>query len=57
MYGIKWGSVPFRLDNKWIKVDGFRRLMENIWHGAWVEGTASFRFASKLKAVKIIVKK
>lgn len=31
--------------------------MEDIWHEVGVEGTTSFRFASKLRAVKIASKK
>lgn len=28
--GIFWGLGPFRLDNKWIKVEEFRNLVEKV---------------------------
>lgn len=29
--GIQWGPVLFQLDNKWLKKDKFRDLVENSW--------------------------
>lgn len=49
--GIIWGPTPFRLDNKWLKVEGFRNLVEKCWQETVVVGTYSFLFASKLKAL------
>lgn len=30
--GIIWGPGPFRLDNKWLKMEGFRKLVEEAWN-------------------------
>lgn len=54
---IKWGPMPFRFDNKWLKVDGCRRLVLEIWQNNKTKGTASFKFAAKLTDVKNAIKK
>lgn len=54
--GIIWDPTPFRLENKWLKVAGFRPLVEKCWKEAAVEGTANFKFAYKLKYLKNAIK-
>lgn len=53
---IKWGPVPFRLDNKWLKHENFRTLVTETWRNTMVRGTASFRIAHKLKILKAEIK-
>lgn len=55
--GIMGGPVPFRFDNKWLKTDGFKSMVEMFWKGLQIRGTASFKLASKLKALKNKIKK
>ncbi|RVW26012.1 LINE-1 retrotransposable element ORF2 protein [Vitis vinifera] len=52
--GGSWrrGSVPFRFENMWFKVEGFKDLIRNWWQGTEVRGSASFRLSEKLKKVK-----
>lgn len=28
--GVRWSSTPFRSDNKWLKVEGFRSFVERV---------------------------
>lgn len=55
--GTQWGPMPFRLDNKWLKNENFRHLVENTWKNCVIRGCASDRFVHKLKALKNAVKK
>lgn len=55
--GIFWGHIPFRFDNKWLKVEGFRSMVENRWKDMLVVGNASFRIAKKLVILKAKIKK
>lgn len=57
MDGIKRGPVPFRLDNKWLCLEGFKNLVSDIWTNTFNEGTISFRIASKLRILKEEIKK
>ncbi|WKA08106.1 hypothetical protein VitviT2T_025855 [Vitis vinifera] len=52
--GGSWrrGSAPFRFENMWFKVEGFKDLIRNWWQGTEVRGSASFRLSEKLKKVK-----
>ena len=36
----------------WLKVDGFKDLLQGWWQESGVSGKASFRLASKLKVLK-----
>ena len=36
----------------WLKVKGFKDLLQSWWQGIVVKGSASFRLATKLKEVK-----
>ncbi|KAL6314219.1 hypothetical protein AAG906_011970 [Vitis piasezkii] len=43
------GPSPFRFENMWFKVEGFKDLIRSWWWGIKVSGSASFRLSSKLK--------
>lgn len=55
--GIIWGPNFLRLDNKWLKVEGFKNLVGRVWEQTRVDGTASFILAAKLKTLKEEIKK
>ncbi|RVW30279.1 hypothetical protein CK203_098824 [Vitis vinifera] len=46
------GPSPFRFENMWLKVEGFKDLMRSWWQGMSVSGRASYKLATKLKAIK-----
>ncbi|KAJ9673635.1 hypothetical protein PVL29_023281 [Vitis rotundifolia] len=54
--GLRRGPSPFRFENMWLKVDGFKNLIQGWWQGVEVSGRASFRLAFKLKALKQKIK-
>ena len=54
--GLRRGPTPFRFENMWLKVDGFKGLLREWWQGIEVRGRASFRLASKLKLLKLRIK-
>ncbi|RVW46561.1 LINE-1 reverse transcriptase-like [Vitis vinifera] len=54
--GLRRGPSPFRFENMWLKVDGFKDLLREWWQGTVVSGKASFRLASKLKVLKQKIK-
>ena len=54
--GIKTGSSPFRFENMWLKVEGFKDLLRGWWQSLQFSGSFSFVLASKLKALKGILK-
>ncbi|RVW93801.1 hypothetical protein CK203_028184 [Vitis vinifera] len=54
--GLRRGPSPFRFENMWLKVDGFKDLLRDWWQGTVVRGKASFRLASKLKVMKQKIK-
>lgn len=54
--GIQWGSVPFRCDNKWLGIDRFRQLVEEVWNNSVVQGKANYKIATKLKSLKEAIK-
>ena len=54
--GIKSGPSPFRLENMWLKVVGFKDLLRGWWQSLHFSGSFSFVLASKLKALKGILK-
>ncbi|RVW43464.1 Transposon TX1 uncharacterized 149 kDa protein [Vitis vinifera] len=54
--GLRRGPTPFRFENMWLKVDGFKGLLREWWQGIEVRGRASFRLASKLKLLKQRIK-
>ncbi|KAJ9691474.1 hypothetical protein PVL29_013603 [Vitis rotundifolia] len=54
--GICRGPSPFRFENMWLKVDGFKELLREWWQGGARVGRASFRMAAKLKEMKEKIK-
>ena len=53
---IKSGSSPFRFENMWLKFEGFKDLLRDWWQSLHFSGSFSFILASKLKALKGILK-
>ena len=54
--GLRNGPSPFRFENMWLKVEGFKDLLKAWWEGENFNGTASFILAEKLKVVKTKLK-
>ena len=54
--GIKSEIRPFRFEIMWLKYEGFKDLMRDWWQNMQFSGTFSFVLASKLKALKGILK-
>ena len=54
--GIKSGPSPFRFENMWLKFEGFKDLLRGWWQSLQFSGSYSFVLASKLKALKGILK-
>ncbi|RVX06271.1 LINE-1 retrotransposable element ORF2 protein [Vitis vinifera] len=50
--GWSRGPAPFRFENMWFKVEGFKELIRNWWQETVVRGSASFRLSEKLKVLK-----
>ena len=54
--GIKSGPSPFRFENMWLKFVGFKDLLRDWWQSLHFSSSLSFILASKLKAMKGILK-
>ena len=54
--GIKSGPSPFRFENMWLKFKGFKDLLRGWWQSLHFFGSFSFVLASKLKALKGILR-
>ena len=54
--GIKSGPSPFRFENMWLKFEGFKDLLRDWWQSLHFSSSYSFILASKLKALKGILK-
>ena len=54
--GISSGPSPFRFENMWLKVEEFKDLLRGWWQNLQFTGSFSFVLASKLKALKGILK-
>ncbi|KAG6646425.1 hypothetical protein CIPAW_07G008100 [Carya illinoinensis] len=50
--GIRKGRWPFKFENMWLKSEGFVDRVKQWWSSYQFQGTPSFIFASKLKALK-----
>nr|CAN72477.1 hypothetical protein VITISV_022513 [Vitis vinifera] len=50
--GIRRGPTPFRFENMWLKVEGFKDLVRSWWQGIEVRGSGSYKLATKMKEVK-----
>ena len=54
--GIKPGPRLFRFEIMWLKYEGFKDLLRDWWQNMQFFGSFSFVLASKLKAMKGILK-
>ena len=54
--GISRGPAAFRFEIMRLKVVGFKELVKNWWHSLSFNDTYSFILASKLKALKALLK-
>ena len=54
--GIKSGPSPFPFENMWLKFEGFKDLLRVWWQSLHFSGSFSFILASKLKALKGILR-
>ncbi|RVW50774.1 LINE-1 reverse transcriptase-like [Vitis vinifera] len=54
--GMSRGPSPFRFENMWLKVDGFKELLREWWQEGERVGRASFRMAAKMKEMKEKIK-
>ena len=54
--GIKTGPSPFWFENMWLKFAGFKDILRDWWQSLHFSGSYSFILASKLKALKGILK-
>ena len=45
-------KTPFKFENMWLKVEGFKELVRNQWEGYSVKGSFCHILAVKLKALK-----
>ncbi|RVW33719.1 hypothetical protein CK203_074881 [Vitis vinifera] len=50
--GIRRGPTPFRFENMWLKVEGFKDLVHSWWQGIDVRDSASYKLATKMKEIK-----
>ncbi|RVW65252.1 putative ribonuclease H protein [Vitis vinifera] len=50
--GKRRGPSPFRFENMWLRVEGFKDLLRSWWQGMVVSGRASYKLATKLKGMK-----
>ena len=46
------GPLPFRFENMWLKVEGFKNLINDWWRSSEIRGTSSYVLTKKLKALK-----
>ena len=54
--GMSRGPSPFRFENMWHKVDGFKDFLRDWWQGGVRGGRVSFRMAAKIKVLKEKIK-
>ena len=54
--GVRRGLVPFCFENMWLKKEGFKDLLKYWWQGLNFRGSSSCILATKLKALKGILK-
>ncbi|RVW94429.1 hypothetical protein CK203_035699 [Vitis vinifera] len=54
---VRRSKTPFRFENMWLKVDGFKDLVKGWSEGYQFSGSSNFILASKLKALKEDIKK
>jgi hypothetical protein len=51
------GKRPFKFENMWLKKEGFGALVKQWWDSYQFQGSPSFIFACKIKALKLDLKK
>ena len=54
--GIRYGPSLFCFEIMWLKFEGFKDFLRNWWQGLYFFWSFSFILASKLKALKEILK-
>jgi hypothetical protein len=50
--GIHWSPRPFKFENMWLKADGFVYRVRLWWISYHFQGSPTFIFSQKLKALK-----
>jgi exonuclease III len=55
--GIHWGPSPFRFENMWLKSEGFVDRVRLWWASYHFQGSPSYIFSQKLKALKSDLKR
>ena len=55
--GLCKGLIPFKFENMWLKMNGFKELINNNWGELQLNGSASFKLVEKLKALKLLLKR
>ena len=55
--GLCKGLIPFKFENMWLKVNGFKELINSNWGELQLNGSASFKLVEKLKALQVASKK
>ena len=50
------GPFPFRFENMWLKVEGFKELIRDWWQNFEFRGTHSYVLMEKIKALKVKLK-
>jgi hypothetical protein len=50
--GVHWGPRPFKFENMWLKAEGFMDRVRIWWESYRFQGSPSFIFSQKLKALK-----
>ena len=50
------GPSPFRFENMWLKVEGFKELIRDWWQSFEFRGTHSYVLVEKMKALKAKIK-
>jgi len=55
--GVHWGPRPFKFENMWLKDEGFVDRVRLWWESYSFQGSPSFIFSQKLKALKIDLKR
>ena len=54
--GLRRDPSPFRFENMWLKVKGFKDLLKSWWEGDSISGSSSFILTEKLKVLKAKLK-
>ena len=53
---VRRDPEPFRFENMWLKEEGFKDKLQAWWEGLNFNGFASFVLATKLKALKPLLR-